>query len=284
MKKRIFTLLFIIAFISIGPLMINADTPTGILLYSDEIVENLELIWDVNVLDASGEFDVYGDDFYVDNLNMATGHEIKLRVTADPDTTNDSWFDLYVNDIKATDETNTSVAMGTIFMYDPSAYFISPIQYENATDIYDLYEQLFEDYEKTFLVQEIHITQFYSTQNQELRIYGTYDGNKISMGQFMSIETHQNNPDGSEQYMRQVIDISWTRDVQTGILQENLVYYDFETYSKAANGTILIQQEGRLDFSLTLRIDESPFSWVYSLIGLFALATVPFLIRKKRKH
>ena len=271
--------------LSLLPLSSQADYPSGDLLYSDDIIPNAEFIWTVEQLSASGDYAYAVDYNYLDQIFLAEGQTIKLVVTEDPDTANDTWYDLFVNNVKVNNPENTSI--GTFAGYSPYGQFITPVKYDNGS-VYDLYTQLYEEFEDAGAFIDAHFLYHYSDMISEysysINMRFELTDNIFKLVYSIGLDDYFIDPTDDDESIEKIsIEAVSAIDINSGIIQEYRTIIDYEIYEKVA-GNVTTDEEGHYYLQILAEgydPDPSSFSILFSILGLSIFGVIVYTIRRR---
>jgi hypothetical protein len=281
-KLMLFFSITVTSFLLLSQSRTSAVLSPGVYSFADEIRVGSEYEWTIKQLENLEE--VYGsvEDFYIDDIQLVEGAIIKLVVRAEPNSVYCCWYDLFVDDVEVSSPTNISVGYAPFYMYTYPNYFISPIQYSNDTGTYNYFELIYESYlENVYTIIEYTGLPIY-TEEFQLRKIGNWDDSSITAGLEILESRLEVNPDGSEYYEYFSFDVSHTINTDNGLLLENHANIDYETYEKAANGTILFHEQYYNHYLIELNPEPSSFSWMISFFGLSTFGVITFIVKKRR--
>lgn len=288
MKKKIvlsvMTTLFVTLILSTNS--ITADYPTGTLGYSDAIAVGEEFYWDVVTHTSGGTFASYYDTgFYVGDIYLEQGDEIKLVVLEDPDTALGAWYEIYVDGVKAVDPDYFFLGYGYIGW---ATAFISPVTYINATGTYNLYEELMEEF------NDVEFSDGYSYTDVYYEYTLVYSYHEILsfalvgdiLTTYLDIEMYASiSGGGYNEFIDFDLYMEMQVNVDSGLLGLMKTWFDYsDSYGDSGYVHFLLDSEytdpppddGNGDGTTV------PYIWGFSVLGLAMSATIVILIKRKR--
>jgi len=256
-------------FLLVIPVISNADLPTGIIKYADEIIPDAEYKWEVTTLETGGAIiELFPTDIHIGNAQLAEGDDIKLVVLEDPDETSDIWYEIFVNEDKVS--TPDDIWIGYLENYGLYNLFISPVTYTNNSGTYNLYEQMEEELEEADATY-VEITGFFSYQIEYLVQYS------IRGDIFKSIYSEEVYYTDGDGVLEASIIYETTFNTQTGVLESSRIDFDYSSsmygYDKTAFLLFLIESKS----------SGIPFNWMFSFLSICIMAAIVTLIHRKRR-
>ncbi len=274
MNKKIITAVMLLTCLAFIPITSTADYPTGELGYSDEINTDDEFEWTVKIFENTGDMEDFTEYIYIGNATLSQGDKIKVKILEDPDEANDTWFDVYLNDIKITDPYLGYLMYYGMF-YTYGGFFITPVTYTNATGTYNIYEQLYEELEdENYDYGDSHSEvygglTYESTYSEKLEFKLQGDVFSIYMYSYDSYSIKGNGHDESG-YREMMTET--TINIRTGLVGKVEILADIDMSYGVGKAHLLIDS----DYAKT------PYEWAYSFLGITVIAAVVALAKRKR--
>ncbi len=256
--------------------------------YSNEIVPGKSFQWQVKTLDIVGDFYEVSTDFYIGTNQIKESDTITLKVIADPDETNETWYELLLNNNQA----SASDLWGLGFIWTYYAYdygsdipLVYPVTYTNATDSYNIYDLIWDQVEGNGENSTNNYTSTYpsSTVISEGTISQDFDlsGDIFTDYLYVNYYDHTEQTDGTLTIDILEATVYTKTNKMTGLLEEaySFISWDEKEY---VNSTLTNDDVGHSNFWLKLTAGRVlPYSWAFSILGLSFFAIV-FIIRRKR--
>ena len=272
--KKITTAVLLLTCLAFCPYTTSADYPSGTLGYSDEIAVGSEFEWTIKTLERERGTSFYYhlyyfEEFYIGDTLLEQGNKIKIVVVEDPDTAIGAWYDVYVDGNKITNPDDFWLGIWTNFAY--SDFFISPITYTNTTGTFDLYEQIFEE----FVDEEEDTTSEETSYGNTYRYIEKVDYS-LSRNTLTSKAHFELYFSTGIEYIQFKCDLESSVNTENGLLGYSKMYIETDIFMYGYDETAYV------NLHIDSKYTNIQFSWIYGFLGITVIATIVFLVKKKR--